>query len=147
VTESRPVAPGLFTWPAAEPRLIASRCADCGAVAFPAAADCAGCGGLKSAELLLPDRGALWTFTTQNFRPPSPPYAGRDTAETFRPYTVGYVQLSGEILVESRLTEPDPEQLAIGREMRLVVVPFGEDPDGTPVVTFAFAPVSVGEEN
>ena len=141
------MAPGLFTWPADEPRLIAARCEGCGAVSFPAAADCAGCGGSKSVEQQLPDRGTLWTFTTQNFRPPSPPYAGQDTAETFQPYTVGYVELSGEILVEARLTEPDTEKLAIGREMRLVVVPFGEDPDGTQVVTFAFAPVGIGEEN
>ena len=146
MTESRPVAPGLFTWPAAEPRLIASHCADCGAVSFPAAADCAGCGSRNAAERLLPDHGTLWTFTTQNFRPPSPPYTGQDTAETFQPYTVGYVQLGDEILVESRLTEPDPEKLAIGRAMRLVVVPFGEDPDGTEVVTFAFAPLETAEE-
>ena len=47
-------------------------------------------------------------------------------------------------MVETRLTEADPEQLEIGMEMELVVVPFRTDPDGTEVVTYAFAPVGGG---
>ena len=43
--------------------------------------------------------------------------------------------------VEARLTETDPEQLALGTEMELVLVPFGTDDDGNEVVTFAFQPV------
>ena len=38
-------------------------------------------------------RGTLWTFTTQDFRPASTPYDGNDTAQTFQPYVVGYVEL------------------------------------------------------
>jgi uncharacterized OB-fold protein len=135
------VAEGLFTWPASQPRLIASQCAGCGLISFPAAAYCLRCGGTQSRERLLADRGTLWTFTTQNFRPPSPPYDGDDTVRTFRPFTVGYVELPGEVIVEARLTEPDPERLVIGQEMRLTVVPYSVDADGTEVVTFAFAPV------
>ena len=43
--------------------------------------------------------------------------------------------------VETRLTENDPEKLAHGMEMELVVVPFRTDDDGNEVVTFAFRPV------
>ena len=68
--------------------------------------------------------GTLWTFTTQTFRPPSPPYDGGDTAESFQPYALGYVELPGEVVVEARLTEPDPARLAIGQPMRLVIVPY-----------------------
>jgi uncharacterized OB-fold protein len=138
---SRPVAEGLFTGPPAEPRLIAAECTACGLITFPVSADCSRCGGTESTERLLPDRGTLWTFTTQGFRPPSPPYDGADTAATFRPYAVGYVELPGEIMVETRLTEPDPAELAIGRPMRLVLVPYSVDPDGTEVLTYGFAPV------
>ena len=138
---SRPVAKGLFTWPPAEPRLIAAECTACGQVSFPASADCPRCGGTESTEVLLPDRGSLWTFTTQDFRPPSPPYDG-----SFQPYALGYVELPGGILVESRLTEPDPASLAIGRQMRLTLVPYSVDSDGTEVLTFAFAPVADGQE-
>lgn len=139
-----PVAEGLFTWPSDEPRLIGARCAGCGLVGFPAGAACQRCGGTEVTETLLPDRGTLWTFTTQDFRPPSPPYDGTDTAETFRPYALGYVELAGEVMVEARLTftgEPDPARLAIGQPMRLAIVPYTVSADGTEVMTFAFAPV------
>jgi len=33
--EQIPVVDGLFTWPSADPRIIASRCKRCGTVAFP----------------------------------------------------------------------------------------------------------------
>ncbi len=135
-----PVAEGLFTWPSDAPRLIGAECAHCGLVGFPAGPPCARCGSDQASQKLLADRGALWTFTTQNFRPPAPPYDGADTPETFRPYTVGYVDLAGEVMVEARLTEPDPAKLAIGQEMRLTVVPYTVTPDGTEVLTFAFAP-------
>jgi uncharacterized OB-fold protein len=132
-------APDVFTWPADEPQLIGGRCAECGAVAFPAPVSCARCGSVDLAAHLLPRRGTLWTFTTQEFLPKEP-YAGGETAETFRPYGVGLVQLGDEVRVEARLTESDPAKLRIGMRVELVVVPFRVDPDGTEVVTFAFAP-------
>jgi uncharacterized OB-fold protein len=138
--KTRPVAEGLFTWPSDEPRLIGSQCAGCGLIAFPEVGQCARCGGTETTRRLLPDRGTLWTFTTQGFRPPSPPYDGNDTTETFQPYTVGYVELPGEVVVEARLTEPDPGGLAIGQPMRLVLVPYSVADDGTEILTFAFAP-------
>jgi len=143
-TRQVPVAEGLFTWPSDEPRLIGARCAGCGLVSFPAGPACQRCGGTEFAERLLSDRGALWTFTTQGFRPPSPPYDGADTAETFQPYALGYVELPGEVIVEARLTEPDPARLAIGQPMRLTIVPYSVGADGTQVMTFAFAPCSPG---
>ncbi|MEW2044140.1 OB-fold domain-containing protein [Streptomyces sp. NBC_00377] len=140
-TTREPVAQGLFTWPptgSAPLRLIASECADCGLLSFPAATDCVRCASTASKERLLADRGTLWTYTTQGFRPPSPPYDG---PEAFEPYAVGYVELPGELLVEARLTGSGPERLRIGQEMRLTCVPYTVRDDGTEVVTFAFAPV------
>ena len=64
-----PVAEGLFTWPADEPRLIGARCTGCGLIGFPAGPACERCGGTEVTETLLSDRGTLWTFTTQSFRP------------------------------------------------------------------------------
>lgn len=139
-----PVAEGLFTWPSDEPRLIGAQCADCGLVSFPAGSACQRCGGTDATDKLLSDRGTLWTFTTQDFRPPSPPYDGADTAATFQSYALGYVELPGEVMVEARLTEPDPARLAIGQPMRLAIVPYSVSADGTQVMTFAFAPA--GEE-
>jgi uncharacterized OB-fold protein len=133
-----PIAEGLFTWPAAEPQLIGSACTNCGVITFPAQASCPKCTGEDVEARLLSRRGVLWTWTIQGFRPKSPPYTG---ADPFVPYGVGYVELPGEVRVETRLTTNDPDELRIGREMELTIVPFRTEPDGTEVVTFAFRPV------
>jgi uncharacterized OB-fold protein len=90
------------------------------------------------AEHLLPRRGRLWAWTTQEFPPPSPPYTG-PAGDAFVPFGVGYVELADEVKVETRLTKADA--LRIGMDMELVLVPFRTDDDGNEVVTFAFRPV------
>jgi uncharacterized OB-fold protein len=137
--EARPIAEGLFTWPADEPRLIGSRCGDCGAHTFPAQSYCPRCASTSMAEVLLPRTGSLWTWTIQGFRPKSPPYKGDDTVDTFEPFGVGYVDL-GELLVEARLTENEPDRLEIGAALELVLIPLYRDEDGTGVLTYAFRP-------
>jgi uncharacterized OB-fold protein len=89
-------------------------------------------------EHLLSRRGRLWAWTTQEFPPPSPPYAG-PTGSAFVPYGVGYVELAGEVRVETRLTET--EGLRRGMDMELVLMPFRTDDKGNEVMTFAFRPV------
>jgi uncharacterized protein len=135
-----PVADGLFTWPADEPQLIGSRCTECGIITFPTQDSCPRCATTAMEEHLLARRGTLWAWTTQDFPPPSPPYAG-PTGDAFVPYGIGYVELPGEVKVETRLTEAGPDVLRLGMEMELVVVPFRIDDDGNEVVTFAFRPV------
>lgn len=131
MTRSVVVAEDLFTWPSEEPRLIASE--RDGVLSFPARAG--------ERRHLLGRTGRLWAFTTQQFRPPSPPYDGNDTDYTFEPYAIGYVELPGELLVQARLTEDDPAKLRIGQPMELCVVPYTVRYDGTEVLTYAFAPV------
>ena len=87
-------------------------------------------------EALFDRRGTLWTFTTQEFPPKSPPYIRTEERETFRPYAVGYVEFTGQARVEGRLTESDPSRLRIGMEMETVTVEFV---DG--LTTYAFKPV------
>jgi uncharacterized protein len=140
-----PVAEGIFTGPADDPELIGSRCTDCGIVTFPAQDSCPRCASTSMAEHRLPRRGRLWAWTVQDFPPPSPPYAGPSGRE-FVPFGVGYVELAGEVKVESRLTVADPDVLHIGMEMELVLVPFRTNDDGDEVVTFAFRPVN-GEDD
>jgi uncharacterized OB-fold protein len=133
-----PVATGIFTWPSDEPRLIGSRCGACASVAFPAQDACPRCGATGMAEHRLARRGRLWAWTTQEFPPPSPPYAG-PSGDDFVPYGVGYVDLD-EVKVEARLTQADG--LRIGMDVELVLVPFRTDAAGNEVVTFAFRPVA-----
>jgi uncharacterized protein len=129
-----PVAEGLIAGTAAEPRLIGSQCERCGTVTFPRQASCPRCTSEDVRERLLSARGTLWTWTVQCFEPKSPPYAG---GGDFEPYAVGYVELPGEVRVETRLTEVDAEELEIGMPMELTLIPAPGD-SGT--LTFAFRP-------
>jgi len=135
-----PFAPDVFTWPADRPQLIGGRCPKCAAVTFPAQASCPRCGTSEMQEHLLPVRGTLWTWTTQDFLPKEP-YASGETLESFSPFGVGLVQLGDEVRVEGRITVADPAELEFGMDVELVIVPFRTDPDGTQVMTYAFQPV------
>jgi len=135
VADLRPVAEGLIAGAPDAPQLIGSRCRNCGVVAFPRQGSCAACMSVDVEEHLLARRGPLWTWTIQCFPPKSPPYAG--SADGFEPYGVGYVELGGEVRVEGRLTVAEPDQLAIGLEMEVTLVPA---PGPAGAVTFAFRP-------
>lgn len=135
----------VFTWPSERPALIGGRCGECRAVMFPTPASCGRCGSVVVTPEELPRTGTLWTFTTQEFLPKDP-YAGGETKETFRPYGVGMVQLGDVVRVEGRLTESDPQRLRIGMPVELVVVPFRTEPDGSQVMTYAFAPLASDSE-
>jgi uncharacterized OB-fold protein len=117
-------------------RLVAGRCRDCASLTFPLRERCPACGGALE-RTLLPERGTLWTWTTQGFEPKSPPYA--PDAGAFEPFAVGYVELPGCLRVEGRLTEADPARLRIGMPMRVVALRRGDR------LTYAFAPAD-GED-
>jgi uncharacterized OB-fold protein len=137
-----PLADGLFTWPSDNPSLIGGRGPD-GKVVFPYRSHRIIDGVRQELEQVeLPRQGTLWTFTTQNFRPTSPPYAGNDDAATFQPFALGYIELPGALKIESRLTVADPDRLHIGQPMQLVIEPFGVDEHGNETVMFAFAPIA-----
>jgi len=135
-----PIAAGLFTIAPGAPQLVGSRCTDCGEVTFPVQQGCPSCTGSATEEIPLARRGRLWTYTIQRFPPPVPPFKG--DPESFTPFGVGYVELDQGLRVEARLTESDPEQLAIGMDMELVLEKFLDAENGDEVVTFAFRPVA-----
>lgn len=141
-TKSRAIDPQLFTWPDSNPALLGSRCSHCGFQAFPAAGSCARCGADKCETVQLPRRGTLWAYTIQRFMPKTP-YRTSETAQTFRQYGVGYIELPGSLRVESRLTENDSSKLHLGQEMELVVYVHRTEEDGTEVMNYAFRPVAV----
>lgn len=138
MTPTRPLAEGLVT-DEPQPRLIGGRHRTSGRTVFPMPA---GSEGQNFEPVALSPTGTLWSWTVQRFRPKTPPYAG---PEAFEPFAVGYVQLPGEVIVESRLTGIAFDDIAVGMPLRLSVVPFAADPDGTTVTTFAFGPDTAGE--
>ena len=113
--------------------LAGSRCRTCATVTFPRQESCPRCAGVDVEAHALATEGTIWAFTEQLF-PPKPPYAvqGAD----FRPYFVGYVELGGEVIVESRIVAT-PGSLRIGQPVRLITEAFAHHGD---VVTFAFTP-------
>jgi uncharacterized OB-fold protein len=110
-------------------RLVAGRCTECASAHFPLRDRCPNCGGGVE-RVLLPNRGTLWTWTTQGFEP-KPPYVA-DGGE-FEPYGVGYVEFDGLLRVEGRITQADG--LRIGMPVEVVAVERGGR------TTYAFAPV------
>ena len=141
MTNRVPIAEGLFTWPAQQPALLASRCKSCGIASFPVAQSCMACSGQDVEVEELPGRGTLWTWTIQQFMPKSP-YNSGETPETFRPYGVGYLELPGGVRVEGRLTENDPAKLEVGMEMEVVFDTWRTEANGDEVVSFFFKPVA-----
>jgi uncharacterized protein len=126
----RPIAANLFK---IEPalRLLAGRDRGSGRLVFPAPTDEE---AFETVEL--PNRGTLWSYTVQRFAPKSPPYRG---AEPFAPFAVGYVELPGALIVESRLIDAPFESLRVGLPMELTTFPLRTDAEGD-VLMFAFRP-------
>jgi uncharacterized OB-fold protein len=122
------------------PRLIAARCATCATVTFPSRDTCPSCTSDAVEPELLGPRGTLWTWTVQRF-PPKPPFLAPGDPESFQPFGVGYVEFPGQLRVEARLTEADPERLRIGMPMEVTVIPV---PGHEHLTTYAFAPVAEG---
>lgn len=120
-----PVAPGLWT---AEPRLIGGRGPD-GRIRFPMPEGDAAEG---FEPVALSPIGTLWSWTIQSFEPKRPPYRG---PTPFVPYMVGYVELPGQVIVETRLDGVEAPR--IGMELQVRIIPFDEQRS-----IFAFGPVT-----
>lgn len=140
VANQVPIAEGLFTWPSNDPRLLGSKCKNCGVVLFPAQSSCPACCTEDSDVIELERRGKVWTFTIQNFLPNRPPYEGPETPETFKPYGVGYIELADQTRVEARIQTDDISKLHIGQDVELVVEKYIER-DGKDIISYFFKPV------
>ncbi|CAN1522064.1 COG1545 Predicted nucleic-acid-binding protein containing a Zn-ribbon [Sphingomonadaceae bacterium] len=125
MTGLKPLSDGLWI-DEPEPRLIGGQRKSDGKIIFPMPT-----GDAASAYDAVPlsRTGKLWSWSIQGFEPKAP-YAG---PQPFRPFGVGYVELPGQVIVESRLTSITG--LRIGMDMELVI----EDFDGERAC-FAFAP-------
>ena len=130
------VAEGVFVDRAGGPRLIAGRRKADGEMRFPMpnGADAA----LYDAVELAPE-GKLWSYTVQRFRPKTPPYIGADDEKSFRPFALGYVEFSGQVIVEGRILIDDPSALKIGQPMKVELESFPTSTRGV-VATYAFRP-------
>ena len=129
-----PIAPNLFEFSEDGARLIGSRCVTCGEVRFPANAFCPQCCTETTESIPLSQRGKLFSFTVQRFRPP-PPYRG---PEQFEPYGVGMIELPEGLRVTAVLADQDPGSLSVGMEMELIITKLFEDENGQDVLGYKF---------
>ena len=125
-----PIALDLWT-EGAEPRLIGGKLAS-GEIVFPLPTGDAATGVERYP---LARRGTLWPWTSQDFRPKSPYEGPSEGPVDFKPYLIGYVELPGEIIVESYIVDAQLSDLKLGMAMEFTLTPF----DATRA-TFAFRP-------
>jgi uncharacterized OB-fold protein len=137
VNGTRLVAEGLLRLDG-ETRLLAGRRKSDGRLVFPLPL---GGHAVRYDTIELGRRGRLWSWTVQRFAPKEP-YDGPVGAD-FRPFAVGYVEIPGEIIVESRLVRVAFDQLRVGLPLQLTSEVYRVDPDGTRVLTYAFEPSEI----
>ena len=131
-----PLIEGLFTWPSVEPRLIASRCKECGALAFPKCPYCTNPDCVKdlaNVEVIeLANTAKLHTWTLQVY-PPALPFR----LEPFEPFPVGMLDLPDGLRVLGMLCTDDVE---IGMQMEMTTKKLFEDEEHE-FLTWAWRPV------
>lgn len=126
----QPIDPELWT-DEAEPRLIAGKLPS-GQVVFPMPT------GDAAADVTvhpLPRKGKLWSWTSQDFRPKEPYEGPGEGPHDFKPYLIGYVEIPGEVIVESYIVDATLDQLRLNMPMEFCIVPFNDTH-----TTYAFRP-------
>ena len=133
---AQPIADNLVTTGPEGPCLVGGRRKSDGRIVFPMPT---GTEGENFEPVPISRRGTLWSYTVQRFRPKSPPYNGADDDRSFKPFALGYVELPGQVIVETRITTDDPSKLKIGMPMEFTLAEFPRA-SGDTVLTYAFAP-------
>ena len=125
----KPIASNLWTENAGVAQLLAGRSSD-GKLHFPIP-EGDSVDAMSTVELS--PTGTLWSFTRQDFKP-KPPYDG---PEEFTPFLLGYIELPGQLIIESHIVGTTLESLKLGMAMEMVITPFDESRS-----TFAFKPAA-----
>ena len=132
-----PVREGLFVIPSSlneKPHLIGGRCPACGEIVFPKLALCPNCQNENIEEIMLSQRGKIYSVTVV-MQQPRPYYKGPV------PYALGFVELPEGVRVETLFTDCDPEILEVGMEVELVIEDLYEEDGGNELIAYKFRPV------
>ena len=132
-----PVAEGLFEVCPEGPRLIGTRCASCDTLYFPVALSCRNprCTEKRIEPALLPNSGALLSYTIQRYQPP--PLFRMDN---WKPYAIGLIDLGAGVEVMGMLTDLAHDTIRIGMPLRMVIETLYTDAERGAVATYKFAP-------
>jgi uncharacterized OB-fold protein len=118
----RPAVEGWFTIDDT-PRLMGKRCNACGCVYFPKPSSfCRNpdCQSDDLADVLLSNRGRIWSYTDAQYQPP-PPFVVRGAE--YQPFAIAAVELEAEgIVVLGMVADGVPtSDLRVGAEVELIV--------------------------
>ncbi len=135
--EKKAIIEGMFSWPSADPRIIASRCKKCGTVAFPKRPFCPNPDCEKAREnveeIELSKKGTLYSYTYQLFEPPAP-----FKMEPFKPYAIGMVDFPEGTRIWGMITRM--ENLKLGMPVETTVGKLYEDEENE-YITWMWNPI------
>lgn len=100
-------------------RLEASKCTNCGYVAFPHRLVCPECGKRKFENYTLPDTGKVVSFTTIE--------VGPTEFSDQVPYSVGIIELDDGVKITAQIADADPVNIKIGSKVKLEFRKIQED--------------------
>jgi uncharacterized OB-fold protein len=132
-----PIEEGFFTIPddpTEAPRLLGSRCQDCGEVFYPRRHVCARCLHEGTDDVELGPRGRLYTWTYVHV-----PLFAKKNAKV-EAYGVGQIDLPEGPRVQAILVG-GPDDFEIGMELELELEVLGPDKDDNDIVIYRFKPV------
>ncbi|MDY6880816.1 MAG: OB-fold domain-containing protein [Desulfatiglans sp.] len=135
-----PVKEGLWTTsviPDEEPRLIGSRCNECGELFFPKKEKgwCVHCSNHSLSDVTLSREGKIVSFSVVMQQPGGGFYRGPV------PYSYGCIDLPEGLRIESLFTTEDYDALKVGGKVELVIDKLCDDEEGNEVMAFKFRPV------
>ncbi len=130
-----PAIEGWLTMDESNPQLLGYIDETSGTYFFPKDVAISRAPGHDDAELkevALSNRGKLWSYTTNHYKPPEPYMS----PEPFVPYTVAAVELTKErMIVLGQLADGvDPKDIEVGQEMELVLATLYEDEDNEYII-------------
>lgn len=137
-----PVAEGLMRIENGIPKLIGAQCSGCEAIYFPSVSSCRNpaCVDKQVSDILLTERGTLISYTIQRYRPPA-----LFRMDDWAPYAIGLVDLGAGLEVMGMLSRVALDEISIGMSLELICEQLYRDDAGQPVVTYKFAPASLGD--
>ncbi len=135
-----PIKEGFFTdnlWPLEQVRLKGTKCRSCGEAFLGKKPFCENCQSEDTAEIVLSNRGKIYSYTVNRYRPPGD-YIGPDP---YVPFAVGLIELPEGVRILSPLKDCDVDAVKIGMEVELVVEKLCTNSEGNDVIAFKFRPV------
>ena len=121
----------------AEPRLIGSKCNNCGEIFFPKKEKgwCIHCQQKALEDIILSSEGKIISFSVVMQQPGGGFYFGPV------PYAYGQVDLPEGVRVITIFKAKDYNDLKVGRKAKLVIDKLCDDQDGNEIMTFKFSPL------